>query len=137
MRPDLVQSALIGYLKTKTEVTTLLTTDTNEIRENQWQGRDFSYPAIRFHNVSLKPDTRGNCNSFLAEITWMVFSEKPSSWEADKISGIISQVLHDKQFMYEGILIYLRTINISPADRKDERTWQSEVRMSGSVSQPT
>lgn len=131
MRPDLLQSALIAYLKTKTEVTTLLVRDDAEIREDQWQGRDFVYPAIRFNNISLRPDFSGNCNLYNLEVSWLVYSEEPSSWEADKIAGIISLVLHNKQIVYENISIYLRTLEVRSANRKDERTWQSEVKMLG------
>ena len=134
MRPDLIQSALIAYLKTKTEVTSLLVRDDAEIREDQWQGRNFVYPAVRYNNLALRPDISGNCNLFNIELSWLVYSEEPSSWEADKIAGIISLVLHDKQIVYSGTSVYLRTMEIRPADRKDERTWQSEVKMLGTCS---
>lgn len=145
IRPDLVQSGLIAHLKTKTAVTDLLSS-TGDIKEDQWQGRDFVYPAIRFGNIALIPQTDNSCELYSLDLAWYVFSEKPSSWEADKISGIINAELNNAQFsvsvtdgdgeIYD-LQFYLRTIQIQPAERIDERTWKSVVVQIGRVSNPT
>lgn len=138
IRPDLVQSAAIAYLKTIPEIIAELSSDITlgvEIREDQWQGRDFIYPAIRLMNISLKPSSSTNCGLYEIQMNWIVFAEEPSSWRSDKIAGIISSVLHNKQWSNSNLLFYLRTLDITPAIRKDERTWQSVVQMIGTVSQ--
>lgn len=131
LRNDLVQGALIDYLKTKTDVTNLLTT-ANEIREDQWQGRDFVYPNIRCRLISNVPFD--DCN--LADITlsWEVYSEEASSYQADKICGKIRTVLHNKSFDSNGLHFNLRSTDLIPAIRSDEKTWRSEALFTGNVS---
>jgi hypothetical protein len=65
----------------------------------------------------------------------LAFSEEASSQQADRIAGIIADELHDKQFTSNGIAFGVRTSDLIPAVRTDERTWRSEnlnsIRASG------
>ena len=63
-----------------------------------------------------------------------MFTEDSSSLEADQIAGIISTELHTRQFSSNNFAFSLRLTNLVPAIRIDERTWRSEVLMSGIVS---
>lgn len=132
IRNDELQSALVAYLKTVTAITSLLVTEdvsvgANEIREDQWQGTEFNYPNIRVRMVSNNPDCPGSDFT----VSFMVFSQDFSTWEADKIAGIIGTSLNKKSFSQGGVLIYLRTTNLIPAVRSDIHTWRAECLMQG------
>jgi len=132
LRNDLVQGALIDYLKTKSDVTDeLKTPGSDEIREDQWQGRDFDYPCIRLRLISNTIDT--DCNRNNITLSWEAYSEESSSYEADRISGIIRSVLHNKSFSQNGLHFSLWSTDLVPAIRRDKRTWRSECLMRGTV----
>ena len=131
IRNDQVQAALVAYAKGKSNITDQVTAD--EVREDQWQGTEFTYPNIRIRMIDNAPVAGKGCRQDL-ELSWMVFTEDSSSLEADKIAGIISTELHTRQFSSNNFAFGLRTTNVVPAIRIDERTWRSEVLMSGTVS---
>jgi hypothetical protein len=131
-RNNQIQQEIIAKLKASTTVTAEVTAE--EIREDQWQGTDFSYPNIRVKMISNKPDASSNCFTAAVTLSIQVFSEDASSYEADDIAGIINDVLHDHPFSSSGLKISLRTTNLVPAIRSDVRTWRSEVLMAGIVS---
>ena len=133
IRNDLIQTALVSKLQGEATVLAELS-DTDEIREDQWQGTEFSYPAIRVRMISNKPLKNSNCDQSSIGVGLQVFSEYASSMEADRIAGIIDTALHDKPFSQDGLLIALRTEDLIPAIRSNMRTWKSEVLMNGIVS---
>jgi hypothetical protein len=131
-RNDQIQAVIVAKLKADATVLAQLS-DTNEIRENEWQGTEFSYPNIRVRIISNKPlDT--NCEVANVSLGIQVFSEDASSQQADRIAGIISNVLHDHPFSSSGLQIALRRTDLVPAIRSNARTWRSEVLMAGIVS---
>lgn len=131
LRNDLVQGALIDYLKNQSDVTGELSTS-DEIREDMWQGTEFVYPNIRLRLMSNAPFV--DCNKALIRLSWEVYSEKQSSAEADKICGKIRLVLHNKSFSSNGLHFHLSCTDVIPAIRRDARTWRSECLMRGTVS---
>lgn len=132
LRNDLIQGALIDYLKTQSDVTDELSTS-DEIREDQWQGREFVYPNIRLRLIS-NIYTTDDCSRTAITLSWEVYSEEASSYQADKICGKIRNVLHNKQFSQNSLNVSLWATNLVPAIRRDRRTWRSELLMRGTVS---
>jgi len=135
-RNDEIQEAIIAYLKANSEITTLLTDGADEIREDQWQGSTFTYPNIRVR-LSSTSSTNISCDAADINFSIYVFSEDASSWQADKIAGIIVNVLggnQGKQFATGGLNFNLRVSTVIPAIRSDKRTWRSEVILRGRVS---
>jgi hypothetical protein len=134
-RNDELQSVLVAYLKTISAIYSLLITEDNltgliEIREDQWQGDNFVYPNIRVRMISNTPDCPGSDFT----VSFMAFSQDYSSWEADKIAGIISTSLNETSFIKNGVAIYLRTTSLLPAVRSDIHTWRAECLMLGRAS---
>ncbi len=129
LRNDQIQAAWVAYLKSNTNILAELT-DNDEIREDFWQGTEFSYPNIRVRVVSNAPVAGRDCNLHDIVIGNLTFSEQTSSQQADRIAGIIMTELHDKQFTSNGIAFGVRTSDLIPAVRTDERTWRSEAIMS-------
>jgi len=129
---DAIQAAIIARLKANSSITTEV--PATEIREDQWAGSNYSYPNIRVKMVRNMPDRIENCNRGTIDVWILVFTEDDSSRNADRIAGIINDVLHVTQFTEEGIQLALHTVNLVPAFRsEDNRTWQSEVRQNGSA----
>lgn len=138
-RNDEIQSSIISYLKSKSAIYGLLITPENttgykEIREDQWQGDDFDYPNIRVRMVDNKPYTDDpDCSVTIFTVSIMVFSQDYSSWEADKIAGIIMSSVSGKTFTQLSVETYLRTLNLIPAVRSDMHTWRAECLMQGTA----
>lgn len=127
-----IQSAIVTKLKAATTVTALVTA--TEIREDQWQGTDFSYPNIRVRMIRNSPFESENCSITDFSVGIQVHSEDASSYEADRIAGIISSVLHGHPWSTSTLNLTLRTTNLVPAIRSDSRTWRAEVLMTGLAS---
>lgn len=129
-----IKKGLVAKLKSKTNLTTRLKDDdADNIKEAQWQGTDSDagYPGVRVKINSITPFADCNKSEFGASI--YAFSEEASSKEADEIAGIILTILHRKGFTSTGIAFYTRATLI-PAIRQDERTWRSEVVITGQAS---
>ncbi len=129
LRNDQIQAAWIAYLKTKSDITDQLI-DNDEIREDQYQSNQFTYPNIRVRIIDNTPQEGRDCNLHDITISTMVFSEEASSQQADRIAGIIMDTLQDTQFVSNNITFGVRTTSLIPAIRSDQRTWRSESVMS-------
>lgn len=132
-RNDEIQAALIAYIKLRSSITDELPDGSDEVRENEWQGTEFTYPNIRIRLISNTPQNSDNCGRSDIAVGIEVFSELASSIEADRIAGIINGVLNQRSFSQSGIQFNLSTTNLVPAFRKDKLTWQSEVLMKGTA----
>ena len=136
-RNDLIQSAIVAYLKSQATVLAELPDD-NEIREDQWQGSTFTYPNIRVRLISNIP-LENNCDGSTVVMSILAFSEEASSHEADRIAGIINTALcgseeKGKSFVYQSIRFSTFPNNLIPAIRQDKNTWRSEVLIRATVS---
>lgn len=136
---DEIQAALVGYFKSIPSIADEVTHTVNsksivDVREDQWQGRDFAYPNIRIRLISNTPLWSGDCNAHRIYLGIQVFTENDSSLNADRIAGIINSALHGKSFSASSITFSLRTTNLVPAIRSDVLTWRSEVLMTGVAS---
>lgn len=127
--PDDVQAAVIAHLKADTDLVAWLTARSaaSEIRENQWQGVSFTYPAVR---VDLLPQTEnGNPPCYSQQLFNVYgFIEGNSSLEGGDLIGLIDAALIRKNItnatysINTGIIISLGTI--API-RTAERVWQA------------
>lgn len=133
LRNDQLQASLISILKSLTNITDEVTSD--EIRENEWQGTQFTYPNIRIRLISNTPLSGETCGFRIIEVGFQVHSESSSSLESDRIAGIINDEMQGKARTANNITFSLRLTNLMPAFRSDAQTWRSEVLMSGVASE--
>ena len=124
---DDVQAGLITKLKADTDLTAYLTgqSATDEIRENQWQGVDFTYPAVR---VDLTEQTEAGNPPCLSDLVFSVhcFGEGNSSLEADHVAGLVMQALLRKAFVGTGFTSgIIANDSLVGAVRQAERVWRS------------
>ena len=102
--------AWIAYLKSKTQLVALLNSS-SEIKEQQWQGTDFLYPAVRLY-IDYHPSING-CGVDNADVYIDIFSEQKSSKEAQHIASTLENILQKKQFSQNGIkfpMVWLKDI---------------------------
>jgi hypothetical protein len=97
------KAAWIASLKSKPTLTALLLSPgATEIRETQWQGSDFDYPAVRVA-VDFMPSIN-RCGPDDGDITIEVFSAEKSSKQATHIASVIQQLYHGHPFTSAGIM---------------------------------
>lgn len=133
LRNDEIQAALIAKLKGNVTIVALLSSS-GDIKEDQWQGTNFIYPAVRLQLNSNEPLGGFDCRHLRIGLSILVFSETDNSLQADQIAGIINNELHEKPFSSNGIAISLRMTNLVPAVRSERLIWRSQILMTGIAS---
>jgi len=124
-----VQAALMTRLKASIAITSLLKTST-DIKESQWQGTTFAYPAVRLSLGTQVPESGYSCKASSLPFTVICKDENPSSHNADALAGAVSNTLHGKRWcdIIQGVrFTSIRVTGLRSATREDERTWRAEV----------
>ena len=125
-----IQAGLITYLKANTTIVALLASGTS-IKEDQWQGTTFVYPAVRIDLDAQLP--KANCDGGEVTFSVLCYSEDASSQEADELAGTINDELHRKSFTSSSIRYSIYSQGLIPAIREDDRTWRSEATFHATV----
>lgn len=123
-----VQASWIAYLKSKSAVTSLLSAS-NQIKETQWQGDDFTYPAIRV-SVDYEPSING-CGPDDIEVTIEVFSEEKSSKQAAHLAGVLQGILQKKPFTSLGVNFPMVWVKKVDKPFRDIYAWKSVLHIKG------
>lgn len=124
---DQLQAALVAKLKANSALTTWLgqRSTAGEIREGQFQGREFQYPAVRVELGIQTEEGNPPCYSTLA-FTVYSYSEKNSSQEANQLAGLVSDALLRKNVTGSGWHSQLIIADSQVAARRTrERVWQA------------
>lgn len=99
---ETLQEAWIAYLKAQPTVVALLTNGgATQIKESQFQGTDFFYPAIRVY-IDEFPNAVP-CTPETIEVYIDVYSEEKSSKQARHIAAALEALLKKTQFTQNGI----------------------------------
>lgn len=135
---EVIQAALIAKLKSFTALTDLLVEGASGIKEFQWQGDTFKYPAVRLdlENNEWSFDVTGKCTLQDVEFSLYFYSEERSSKQCSQIKGVAMNSLIGHGFTQNGLRfseIRLDRGGNIPAIREDERTWRSQVKLSTRV----
>jgi hypothetical protein len=130
-----VQIALLAYLKAQASLVTLLTVS-NNIKETQWQGTDFVYPAVRVGNDVLP--SQDGCKPDEVEGAILCFSEQKSSKQCSQIASEVSKILHRLSFTspvnsVKFMRIYVTRVTY-PSQVEGTTIWQSQVQITAQVS---
>ena len=120
-----VQKALIGYYKTQPQILAFLVSGTQQIREGQFQGVDFIYPAIRVY-VDAYPSING-CGPDRVMMYTEVFSEQKSSREAKLIASTISSLLHKSIITSQGLKFSMIRIVEEHAAIRSIYAWMAKI----------
>lgn len=122
------QASWIAYLKSKSAVTVLLQ-NAGQIKEGQWQGDEFTYPAIRVH-VDYEPSVNG-CGPDDIEVTIDVFSEQKSSKQAAHIAAVLQGILHKHPFTSLGVNFPMVWVKKVDKPFRDIYAWKSCLHIKG------
>lgn len=128
---ELIQAAVITRLKANTALVNWLTTRSaaNEIRELQYQGTTFTYPAVRVQMGAQVPDGLTSvCYEANGEIPFTVisFSESDSSLQCDQLAGLVNTALLGGALSGTGFKsLRIQSDGITKATRAGQRVWQS------------
>lgn len=128
---DEIQAAIVAKLKDNAALAAWLADrdSTDEIRELDWQGTQFSYPAVRVAASEQFPgEPTSKCFLTNGHVTFAIyiFSEHDSSQECDQLAKIVDDALAGKRLSGTG----WATMSIQPngmlhAIRSGERTWNA------------
>ena len=126
-----VRSVLVNYLQNNSAIIGIIST---EVREGQWQGKDFIYPAIRVKIILQKPSIDTNCDWADLQFSVECYSEKASSQESEAMELAVIQLLDKKTVSYSGVKVYaLHCIGMIGSNRIDPNTWMAETMFTGRV----
>lgn len=130
---SVLQKDLVADLLAYTTLTGLLASAT-EIREDQYQGTVFHYPAVRVAilNQTYIPD-REQCDHALVAFSVRCYTEEASSKAADILAGVVNGRLHRRNFHGTGWYSWFRSQGLVGALRVDERLWRAEALFGGTV----
>lgn len=120
------KASWIASLKSQpTLASLLLINGSAEIRELQWSGTDFLYPAVRVA-VDFMPSIN-RCGPDNADISIEVFSEEKSSKQSVHIASVIQQLYHGHPFSSAGIMF--NTVIVRKVHRpvKSVYAWMTKV----------
>lgn len=122
--PETFQAAWIANLLSEAPITSLLGTP-REVREIEWQGTDFDFPAVRV-GLDFFPAIE-RCGPDDAEVHISVFSDEKSSKKASHIASLIYQTYHGKPFTQSGVRF--STVIVRKVEKQDRSiyAWQKDI----------
>ena len=126
-----IWSAVLAYMKAATSVTSLLSAS-SAIKEAQWQGTVFVYPAVRV-SLDLYPDITGRCPD-RAELFIDCFSEEKSSMQAQILADAVYILFHKVPFNQGALKFSNVTVTKISRPVRTVEAWQSMVTVSVLVS---
>ena len=132
--PDEVQVALIEHLKADATLVTLLGT-ADHIKEVEWQGAEFTYPAVRVENDVMPNEAY--CPPDDVNITIFCMSEKKSSKECQLVMREIAIYLHKHPFTATSGLrfVFIRVTKMPyPKQQEGQTIWVSPIELTAQVS---
>jgi len=127
---DLIQGAIVSKLKANVALLAYLTarSASQEVRETNWQGTEFTYPAVRANGRNMTPEGNAECreNHTLVAFEVHALSEQDSSQECMELAALVVDALFGKQLSGTGFKT--GTINClasAPPVRASLRVWRS------------
>jgi hypothetical protein len=108
----------------------------NEVREAEYQGRSFSYPAIRIDVQRQTPGVVNTEKCVVNQAFWVirVYDENDSSSNCDRIASIVANQLDRGYVSDETLLINRMYLNgLMGARQVAEKLWMAELIFTGNV----
>jgi len=124
---DVIQADLVALLKAAVSVTGLLTS-ADDIKEDQYQGTNIAYPALRMNLIRQIPyNNRVHCDHALLVFSVRVLTEQASSRQADNIAAAVNAYLRGRQIRGTGWYGWIDSTSVVGARWVGQRLWASEV----------
>ncbi len=125
---NLIQAEIISKLKADTALIDFLTdlSAGNEIREAQWQGAIFTYPAVRVDLGTQIRTGNGACRLRNSEVSFSIISlsESDSSQQSDVLADLADEALFGTRLSGTGwASMIIDNDGLISASRTAERVW--------------
>lgn len=129
----IIQRNILADLLAYTDLTDLLGS-VDEIRESQYQGTDFRYPAVRLFIDNQKPIlNREQCDHANLSFIVRAYTESGSSRECNIIANAIQTRLHRRNFHGDGWYSWFRCMGYNNPRRMVKNLWMGELTFNGVV----
>ncbi|MCJ7527443.1 MAG: hypothetical protein MUO37_04930 [Methyloceanibacter sp.] len=127
--PDVVQAAIIALLKADAPLVASLAADPARIKEADWRGTDFEYPAVRVDITDMRPTGNGNCSEQRQGVTGsiIVYSKVDSSAEAAALLGLVQNAIQQKHLVGAGMSSQVMRPIETHFPYRDNDIWRGEV----------
>ena len=130
---SIIQADLIAWLKARATLTALLATN-KEVREDQYQGTRFDYPAVRLSlTQQIAILNAEQCDLARLNFSIRSYAEGGSSRVADQIAGEVNRLLHRYNFHGSGWYSWFRSAGLAGATRTGEKLWRAEAFFTGVI----
>ncbi len=131
--PHVIQADIIADILSQSSITSLLAS-VNEVREDQYQGTVYGYPAIRVALISQTPLIGPYpCDLTTLNLTLRVYTEGGSSRSNSVILAAINSHLHRNTFRATTWNIWFRSVGEILPTRQGNKLWRGEAIFSGTV----
>jgi len=123
-----VQEALVTLLKADAALAVDLG-DANQVKEAEWRGKVFSYPAVRVDLIDMTPGATDNCTSCWREVraAIIVLSKDESSIECLDVLNAVEDALERKRLSGTGLTSHEIKIERIVLPSREENIWRGEV----------
>lgn len=128
---DKLQADIITKIKSIPSLISVLPEGASGVKELQWQGDTFQYPAVRLdiEDSGYEFDEQERCNLYFVEFSIYSFSQERSSKQCSQIKGIMENYLTGLGFTGTYAKYNkLRLVDSVPAVREDERTFRCQIK---------
>lgn len=128
LSPETIQKAMITLLKADAPLVAALT-DAARIKEADWRGTTFEYPAVRLDISAMSPQGNGPCAESWLGIAGSiyVFSKEHSSEECLQILGLVENAIQRKRLTETGMTSLELRPEIVNYPIRDDDIWRGEV----------
>ena len=131
--PNLLQAAIVARLQANAVLIAALPDGANGVKEAEWHGTGFNYPAVRVDRPRLEPQPNGgHCIDQVsnATIDVAIISKRESSRPASVIMGMVEDALAGGTIVTAALRsTALHPLLVSPVEPSPqyENVWQGRV----------
>ncbi len=141
---DVIKADFVASLKADSALTASLVRQDGEggvesVKESQYAGTSFTYPAVRVRiNRQIPITDRGPCDHARLSFSIRILTEGASSKGADEIAGLVNDHFHGNEgggkfFQGTGWSTNLRSSGLDAAVRTGEKAWMAVANFEGVV----
>lgn len=140
---EIIQADIVASLQANATITTALMRYDDEggavnVKESQYQGTTFTYPAIRVRIQRQIPiSNRGPCDHARLSFSILCLTEGGSSKDSDHLAGLVNDHFHGPNasiiFKGTGWNSYFRSTGLDSAMHTGEKLWMAVANFDGVV----
>jgi len=128
LSPELIQAAVISLLKADAPLVAKLTA-ADRIKEAEWRGTGFEYPAVRVAVTSDSPWGTGQCaeaNLALAG-RLIVLSKDDSSAECLQVMALVRNAIQGRRLAGVGLTSMQLRPEMTSYPAREDTIWRGEI----------